>query len=83
MASYKVVMTKDAETDLEDIYNYIAIADHNSIDNAITTNALIYKSLLSLFEVLRRRFGAGNETRTRDPNLGKVVLYQLSYSRIW
>ncbi len=27
------------------------------------------------------RFGAGNETRTRDPNLGKVVLYQLSYSR--
>ena len=26
--------------------------------------------------------GAGNETRTRDPNLGKVVLYQLSYSRI-
>ena len=27
-------------------------------------------------------FGAGNEIRTRDPNLGKVVLYQLSYSRI-
>ncbi len=24
---------------------------------------------------------AGNETRTRDPNLGRVVLYQLSYSR--
>src|SRR3954454_6725431 len=24
---------------------------------------------------------AGNGTRTRDPNLGKVVLYQLSYSR--
>jgi hypothetical protein len=28
-----------------------------------------------------RKSGAGNETRTRDPNLGKVVLYQLSYSR--
>ncbi len=28
-------------------------------------------------------FGAGNETRTRDPDLGKVVLYQLSYSRKW
>jgi hypothetical protein len=27
------------------------------------------------------RNGAGNETRTRDPDLGKVVLYQLSYSR--
>ncbi len=32
--------------------------------------------LIAVFE-----FGAGNETRTRDPNLGKVVLYQLSYSR--
>ncbi len=28
-----------------------------------------------------QEFGAGNEIRTRDPNLGKVVLYQLSYSR--
>ena len=27
-------------------------------------------------------FRAENETRTRDPNLGKVVLYQLSYFRI-
>jgi hypothetical protein len=27
-------------------------------------------------------FGAGNETRTRDLNLGKVALYQLSYSRL-
>ena len=26
--------------------------------------------------------GAKNGTRTRDPNLGKVVLYQLSYFRI-
>ena len=29
---------------------------------------------------MKRR--AGNGTRTRDPNLGKVVLYQLSYSRV-
>jgi hypothetical protein len=29
----------------------------------------------------RTRIGAGNETRTRDLNLGKVALYQLSYSR--
>ena len=27
--------------------------------------------------------GAENETRTRDPNLGKVVLYQLSYFRFF
>ncbi len=26
--------------------------------------------------------GAGDETRTRDLNLGKVALYQLSYSRM-
>ena len=28
-------------------------------------------------------FGAKNGTRTRDPNLGKVVLYQLSYFRVY
>ena len=32
---------------------------------------------LSLFH-----FGAGEESRTLDLNLGKVALYQLSYSRI-
>ena len=30
----------------------------------------------------QREIGAGNEIRTRDPDLGKVVLYQLSYSRL-
>ena len=29
------------------------------------------------------QIGAGTEARTRDPDLGKVVLYQLSYSRIY
>ena len=29
-----------------------------------------------------KAFGAENEARTRDPNLGKVVLYQLSYFRV-
>jgi cytochrome c peroxidase len=33
-------------------------------------------------DVRKPKSGAGNETRTRDPDLGKVVLYQLSYSRI-
>src|SRR5207248_1738736 len=27
--------------------------------------------------------GAGNGSRTRDPQLGKLMLYQLSYSRSW
>ncbi len=30
---------------------------------------------------LHRPCRAGNEARTRDPDLGRVVLYQLSYSR--
>ncbi|SOY87564.1 protein of unknown function [Cupriavidus taiwanensis] len=30
----------------------------------------------------RGGFGAGDESRTRDLNLGKVALYQLSYSRV-
>ena len=31
--------------------------------------------------VPKRKHGAGNGTRTRDPQLGKLMLYQLSYSR--
>jgi hypothetical protein len=27
--------------------------------------------------------GAGDETRTRDIQLGRLMLYQLSYSRLW
>ena len=32
--------------------------------------------------IFHPKIRAGNGTRTRDPNLGKVVLYQLSYSRV-
>ena len=32
--------------------------------------------------IYKPKIRAENETRTRDPNLGKVVLYQLSYFRI-
>ena len=28
-----------------------------------------------------KRSGAGDETRTRDPQLGRLMLYQLSYTR--
>ncbi len=35
-----------------------------------------------MYEVFyNQEIGAGNEVRTRDLNLGKVALYQLSYSR--
>ena len=32
--------------------------------------------------IIRHPHGAGDQVRTGDPNLGKVVLYRLSYSRI-
>jgi hypothetical protein len=35
------------------------------------------------FSTLHRESGAGDESRTRDLNLGKVALYQLSYSRVF
>ena len=36
----------------------------------------------SKFESRNSKFtGAGDETRTRDPQLGRLMLYQLSYSR--
>jgi hypothetical protein len=28
------------------------------------------------------KIGAGDEARTRDPQLGKLMLYQLSYTRL-
>ena len=34
-----------------------------------------------MFSHLKVAFGAGNGTRTRDPQLGKLMLYQLSYTR--
>ena len=41
-----------------------------------------FNDLQTSVDVCRSNIGAGNETRTRDPDLGKVVLYQLSYSRL-
>jgi hypothetical protein len=42
---------------------------------------MIVNAKKSTTNVVLLKFGAGNEIRTRDPDLGKVVLYQLSYSR--
>ena len=47
--------------------------DRSPVEPSLTT----YRSTSRLVPLIR----AGNGTRTRDPNLGKVVLYQLSYSR--
>ena len=42
-----------------------------------------FKSFVSTIPPFEHPFKerAENETRTRDPNLGKVMLYQLSYFR--
>ena len=44
-------------------------------------SSLLFQYMGIKRHVLEEKLGAGNETRTRDPDLGKVVLYQLSYSR--
>src|SRR5262245_33292887 len=57
-----------------------AITQHgDSNDPSALTTALVKEREASGFP---RCSGAGNESRTRDLNLGKVALYQLSYSRI-
>jgi hypothetical protein len=62
---------------------------HNRFATApvIASNSLTKKGSLGFPSVwktlvLLPASGAGNEARTRDLNLGKVALYQLSYSRI-
>jgi hypothetical protein len=47
-----------------------------------TSAKLVFPSTNKLSELaFKCQFGAGDESRTRDLNLGKVALYQLSYSR--
>ena len=43
--------------------------------------SLIHKVFYSTLLLLSKKPGAENGTRTRDLNLGKVALYQLSYFR--
>ena len=44
-----------------------------STNSATRANALLFNSFLKK-EIIN--YGAGNEVRTRDPDLGKVVLYR-------
>ncbi|SOY47685.1 hypothetical protein CBM2589_B200019 [Cupriavidus taiwanensis] len=51
--------------------------------SASTRHAAVRRSTQTKREaLLPSGIGAGDESRTRDLNLGKVALYQLSYSRI-
>jgi hypothetical protein len=58
------------------VHNRFAIAPNPAVK---PDNILIKKGKHGAFP--QKAFGAGNEARTRDLNLGKVALYQLSYSR--
>src|ERR1700687_1321896 len=51
------------------------------VDRALDKPARRYK-LRGRASALPRNSGAGKESRTPDLNLGKVALYQLSYSRV-
>ena len=57
------------------------------VDPDNTTSGQLRPTLLTKHQTKREAwlppvFGAGDESRTRDLNLGKVALYQLSYSRM-
>ena len=62
----------------------------HSTDHTVSRNVVVlfisYSTKKAAFPVIDKLLGnydngAANETRTRDPDLGKVVLYQLSYCR--
>ena len=53
----------------------------SSLGERVASSSPLYKKKAG--QLYADLLGAENETRTRDPNLGKVVLYQLSYFRIF
>jgi hypothetical protein len=50
-------------------------------DLILTKDALYQLSYVGFLCYTINNCGAGNETRTRNPQLGRLMLYQLSYSR--
>lgn len=48
----------------------------------IFLNSAKKRILIANYLTIRILFGAANGIRTRDPQLGKLMLYQLSYCRI-
>ena len=53
----------------------------DSNPHSCNSQGILSPSCLPFHHSSRPTRGAENETRTRDPDLGKVVLYQLSYFR--
>ena len=57
------------------------MASSTLLTNVSLSKYLKYKFKKTSFSKKNNKERAANGTRTRDPNLGKVVLYQLSYCR--
>ena len=55
----------------------------NFFKNPVEIKNSIFQFIQKNLSFAERFCRAENETRTRDPNLGKVMLYQLSYFRVW
>ena len=70
-------MVKGAERSRESVRNGYKREKHPKITFSESQNASSNKYTSKLWKPI----GAEDGTRTRDPNLGKVMLYQLSYSR--
>ena len=63
---------------MKNTFCYVAVRTRLELVTPCVTG--MYSNQTELTHQKEKR--AANETRTRDPNLGKVVLYQLSYCRI-
>ena len=57
------------------------LANESFADSCLTTWPRYHMKLGTL--CVPNLFGAGDEARTRYLHLGKVALYQMSYTRIW
>ncbi len=55
---------------------------HQNTEHRYQNTDLFFQSVICALGSVICLYGAGDGIRTRDPNLGKVVLYQLSYTRI-
>ena len=75
--------TKIAIISFSNDCNYILYSKRDLNPHSRNGQGILSPSCLPIppFEHPRRE-RAENETRTRDPNLGKVMLYQLSYFRV-
>ncbi len=67
---------------MDEVYASPSSTKLTQFDEINAVKAEVGGKVLSNTSIYLEIHGAGGGIRTRDPNLGKVVLYQLSYTRI-